>query len=224
MILITDGLGNPIDDIYQEVRINFWNYTSVEGYNHSSLHTNEIPLEPCQSNGFGEFASLFNNYINMSPRFKCIPYQKYNLTLFGTWGSYDPHSFINIVVNMCNNKTMNNTCPDPSVIAPALQNVYLHVLYIDHSIDNYNFSNPIQTYLRSETFPINWDIAALHFYKFKSINYATDVGSVFEDKKRVNSFQFSNYEQNVQMRHGSSLYPGLTIGTVTIFRQNQEDQ
>ena len=224
MILLTDGLGSPIDDKFQEVRINFWNYTSVEGSNYSSYQVYEIPLEPCQNSSFGEFAPLFSSYLKQFPGSKCIPFQKYNLTLYGTWGSPNHHSFINIVVNMCNNRTTNNTCPDESVIEPVLKNVYLQMLYVDKFIDNYNYDNPIQAILKSESFPINWDIASRYFYQFKSLSYETDVGTVFEDKRKSSTYQFSNYVQNVQIRHGSSLYPGLTIGTVTLHRQIQGDQ
>ena len=84
---------------------------------------------------------------------KCVPYQKFNLTLFGNCGSSDPNSVINIVVNMCNNKTRNNTFPDQSVIATVLENVYLKVLYIDYTIDNFNFENPIQPFVKSESVP-----------------------------------------------------------------------
>jgi hypothetical protein len=222
MMVLTDGFNNPISEKYHELRINMWNFTKDENDEFNSLKVYEMPLEPCKPEHFAKYESYFSNV--QYSKMKCIPSQKYNVSLFGRYGDSNQNSFLNIVVNMCNNKTTNNTCPGEEEIEPYLKNVYLHFLYLDYEVDHYNYEQPIQRYLRSETFPINWDLHARYFYSFSSLSYDTDIGAVFVNKRQQATYKFKKIEQTVQIRHGSSLYPGVTIGTVTFVRQPSGDQ
>ena len=150
MMVLTDGFRNPISENFHEIRVDFWNYTKETNGEYDIY---EIPLEPCDEQSLGEHAKLFESvdYKKM----KCIPTNKFNLTLFGRYGDATPNSFINIVVNMCNNKTTNNACPDKILLESELKNVYLHFLFIDTEIDHYNFDEPIRKYVKSESLPIN---------------------------------------------------------------------
>jgi hypothetical protein len=222
MMVLTDGFNNPISEKYHELRINMWNFTKDENDEFNSLKVYEMQLEPCKPEHFAKYESYFSNV--QYSKMKCIPSQKYNVSLFGRYGDSNPNSFLNIVVNMCNNMTTNNTCPSQQEIEPYLKNVYLHFLYLDHEVDHYNYAQPIQRYLRSETFPINWDLHARYFYSFSSLTYDTDIGAVFVNKRQQTTYKLNKVEQTVQIRHGSSLYPGVTIGTVTFFRQPSGDQ
>jgi hypothetical protein len=216
LMIITDGLTNPVSEEFHELRVNFWNYTRKENEQFNTLKINEIELEPCKLNKhFGGYADMFKN-INVE-LFKCIPFKQYDLTLYGKYGDAREHSFINFSVNMCNNKTTNNTCPDKSVLEPIMKNIYLNFLYIDYEVDHFNYTQPFKKVVRTETFPINWDLHSRYFYAFNTINYETDIGFIFEDIRTDRNYKFMKNEQNVQIRHGSSLYPEVTIGTVTLF-------
>jgi hypothetical protein len=222
MIVLTDGLNNPISENLHEIRVNFWNFTKEIDDDYNTLKFYEIPLEPCKIEHFKEHADLFS-HIDYQ-KFKCIPAQKYNISLFGRYGEANPNSFMNVLVNMCNNVTTNNTCPEKSQLEPILKNVYLHMIYIDKELNHYNYDNPIKPYVRAETFPINWDLHSRYFYAFSTLRYFTDYGNIFEHLVEHSSYKFSKNDQNVQIRHGSVAYPGVSIGTVTLYRRNAGDR
>ena len=222
MFVLADGTNTPVSENVQEIRVNFWNFTKENKDEYNTLKSYEIPTEPCKKEHFNDKFDLFA-HIDYK-KFRCIPANKYNLTLFGMYGDSNPNSFMNIMINMCNNKTNNYTCPDKSQLEPYLKNVFLHMIYIDYDINHYDYENPIKPYVKTATFPINWDLHARYFYGMSNLRYITDYGSIFEQSVENSSYKFSKVEQTVQIRHGSVAYPGLTIGTVTIYRNFSGDQ
>jgi hypothetical protein len=225
MMFLTNGLNATIPDLFHEIKVNYWTINKNISANYFSIENFEIPLEPCDPmKHLGKSAPLFET--NNLTGLKCIPYDKYDLSLKGVYGesnsNTNTNTFLNIVVNMCNNQTTNNMCPDKSILELYLKNVYLVLVYVDYEVDHYDHQNPIKPFIRTATFPINWDLHSRYFFTFKSLNYKTDVGLVYEDKKLQKGYQYANNQQNVQIRQTSILYDG-TIGTVTISQEPMSD-
>jgi hypothetical protein len=218
LMVLTNGLDSAIPEELYEIKVNFWSFSKNLTYNKLSLDNYEIPLETCDcSKHLGEYASLFQ--ITNLTEFKCIPNNKYDLSLRGIYvDGNSNNNFLNIVVNSCNNQTRNNSCPSEEILERYLKNVYLIMVYVDYEIDHYNYENPLKPILRTHTFPINWDIHSRYFFTFKSLIYNTDKGLVFEDKRVDRAYKFESNSQNVQIRKGSLLYSS-TIGTITISRE-----
>jgi hypothetical protein len=221
MVGFVDTLNRPVDERFYEIRINYWNFTKVNPEDKSNtLRQYEIPLETCNiSKHYGEYGSYFESAMNVS-MFKCIPYDQYDINLFGRFGDTRQFSYLNIVVNYCNNRTTGNKCPDRSLLEAPLRNNLLAFAFLDNEMDHYNFSTPISSALRTEVFPINWDIHSRYFYYIRSILYTTDQGFVFEDKKTEEIYAFASKEQTVSIRHGSAIYP-QTIGTLIVTRDTK---
>jgi len=217
IIGFTDGANNPIPDNNYELRVNVINFTAPNPNESQKFFNREIILEDCTKEIIGKHMHRFEK-LNIS-NYKCIPSKKENLTLFGSYGKPEDHNFINVYVNMCNNITTNNTCLSKYKIEPALKNVFLHLAFIDYEVDHYNFSHPVKSFLRYEVLPINWDLHARYFLSFNKLNYITDEGIVLVEKREDISYKFSHYTQTTQIRHGSLLYPDVSIGTVTVFKQ-----
>jgi hypothetical protein len=72
--------------------------------------------------------------------------------------------------------------------------------------------------IRTEALAFNWDLHSRYFYSLRSILYQTDVGFLFQNKIKDEAYTFYLNQQNVQIRHGSFLYP-TTFGTITFDRQ-----
>jgi len=215
-MVLTNGLDAAIPDALHEIRVNYWSFSKNTTLNQISLENYEIPLEPCNSTHMGEHASLFQ--IKNLTGLKCIPYNKYDLSLKGFYGDGNSNTFLNIAVNACNNQTRNNECPNETLLEQYLKNVYLIMVYMDYEIDHYNYATPIKPVVRTHTFPINWDIHSRYFFTFKSLFYNSDNGLIFEDKSTNQGYKFESNQQNLQIRRGSLLYSS-TIGTVTISRE-----
>ena len=64
IIYLADGLGNPLSEKYQEIRVNYWNWTYVNPNDtYMAYTTDEIPLEPCD---FNEHMGKFRNFFELS--------------------------------------------------------------------------------------------------------------------------------------------------------------
>jgi len=77
--------------------------------------------------------------------------------------------------------------------------------------------------IRGAIYPINWDLHTRYFTTFKSIIHRTEFGLVFEDEVIREGHKFSSNIPSVGIRHGSILYPKVTIGTLTISRYEDVD-
>jgi len=218
MFVLTDGANNPIPKSLYEIRVNFLNFTKETGEEFNSLKFSELKTESCDISQFNKYGELFS--IIEYQKFECIPPNKYNISIFGNNGDAEAKSHMNIYVNMCNNVTMNNGCKTKEEIKPLLENTYLHMGYIDYEINHYDYDNPVKPYLRIETFPINWDLHTRYYYGINSVNYISDYGFIFDKSKVFNYYSSSKIDQTVQIRHGSLLYPGLSIGTVTLYKES----
>jgi hypothetical protein len=170
----------------------------------------------------GPWMDELRGRINIT-RYLCIPPGKYDTSLIGKYGDVNPYSFINLSVNMCNNKTSNNTCPTQAVLEPMLKSAFINLIYLDYEIDHKNFSNPLKPYMKSDSLSVNWDLNVRYFYYLKNFFYNTDVGFVFEENQPKNAYYFSKNEPSVQIKHGSALYPDVTIATMTFCRNYKSD-
>ena len=117
---------------------------------------------------------------------------------------------------MCNNKTTNDKCPSNEFLETQLKSVFLSFKYIDYEINHYDVNEPIKPRIFNGLLSFNWDLHARYFYYFRNLIYSTDLGFIFEDHKIFEKYVFQNYEQSVSIKHGSALYPNVTIGTMTI--------
>ena len=211
LFILNNSKGKPIPREYYEIRINYWNYTK----NDKDFVITEIPLEDCDlEKHFTEFKDIFNSTIISDH--KCLN-KNFDLSLFGKYGnSESSYSFINIAINMCNNKTTDNKCPSKEILETKLKNVFLSFKYIDHEINHNDLINPVNPVVFNGLLSFNWDIHSRYFYYFRNLFYSTDLGLIIDNENTIQKYIFEKYDQSVSIRHGSALYPNLTIGTMTI--------
>ncbi len=222
VIYLTDGLGNPLDKNYAELRVNYWNWTYAKPNDtYRSYTTDEIKLEDCNLDShFGKYKSFFSNFDIQNKT--CFPRGKVDYSLIGQYGDVtSPHSSINIVANKCLNTTTNSKCPSEKQLEYVLKNSYISFNFIDYEIDHNNFSNPILPVLRTSYLPLNWDLHSRHLMYFKAVYHTTDQGFIFEDKFTQNAYLFSRNSLTVQIRHGSTLYPNASYGTLTLIQESK---
>jgi hypothetical protein len=211
---VVDGKINPINKKFFDIKMDLWKFGRTKPEDPPTATTN-IPLEDCDKE------KHFGTYEDMSMQLsgsKCLSAGKFDLSLYGIYGDYKPNSFINIAINFCNNATTNNTCPTESEMAPVLRNVFIQFGYIDYSVDHLDVKNPTKPYLKFQTLAINWDLHTRYYENLGIVDYYTDENLIFEDFQLTSAYQNTKTDSTVSIRHGSSLYPGITFATLSFIR------
>ncbi len=111
--------------------------------------------------------------------------------------------------------------PPESELAPVLRNVYLAFGYMDNQVDHNDINQPIKPYFKSSIPPLNWDLHNRYFENIGVVDYFTDNDLIFENYQLISSYQSTKLDLTVSIRHGSTLYPGITFGTLTIVRDHK---
>jgi hypothetical protein len=217
---ILDGKNTPINTKFFEIKMDLWDMVRKEPDGPLVPQITHILLNDCTNEQ--EFGN-YKNILSIVPLegSKCLSSGKYNLSLHGKYGDFQPFSFINVAINFCNNKTNNFTCPSFSEMASVLKNVYLHYAFVEYELNHNDLNNPLKKYLKYESPPINWDLHIRYYQSLEVINYSTDFGFFFEDYELHSGYRTGNSDQSVSIRHGSTLYPDITFATLTFIRDTK---
>jgi hypothetical protein len=191
---IVDESGNFIqDESLYFIEVSYTSYIS-ENYNNlfkssfSQKNNNfNFKLEKCPKKiQFGNFENLFNN-INLE-NFFCVPFEKYNLTLFGSDGDFiNGFSSIDIKVKKCDKSK--EKCLDEEKIEKKLAQASLFYLTIGYQIDHFNLISPQKPILQSYIFPFNVNsvIKKRWIHQITPVIYDSDIGLF---RKLKNQFKF----------------------------------
>ena len=163
-------------------------------------------FEPCNiSNAkhFGEYRKYFENIWNIKT-FNCIDdLNKYNFSLFGTYQNNElPRSFINILLNICQNTTSNKgkPCKTRSFIDNKLTSAYLNLIFLQHNIDHNNFNDPGALTISTEILSFSSSIYKRYNFFYFLIEYDTDEGFIFPEISKKTYFQKQQIEVSVDLR------------------------
>ena len=165
----------------------------------SSSHAFNYSLENCNISNpkhFGQYANYFRSVRNISS-YNCIDdIEKYDFNLFGLYeDNENPHSFINIVLQMCQNFTNSSIiCKSQKAINNILSSVYLKLVSLDYLMDHSNVFSPGNLFAHNQLFSFSSSIFKRYNMYKGLINYQTDYGFVFPDLKTDNFFHQSSIE------------------------------
>ena len=198
MIRLSDYFKNTLnnENLYN---ISF-KYLSQRNEDVNNYISDDIIIEQCDLNKhFGEYKKYFETIQNVNSYY-CINQRLLNQSLYRVNGKNANFSYYNFNFTKCI-KTENENCYDEKEINKILNNAYLDFIYVDYSIDHYNYKNPSKLLVKSKRLMISSTInKKLNLY-FKQVKYITDNGIIFpkETKKSFHQFHsiiFDNFIDN----------------------------
>lgn len=157
------------------------------------INCTEINLKKYQESGFEkEFISnnlkdyfCFNETENGDP-----------IIIGGNYGS-EYYGVITLSIAKCNNETSPIPCKSSEEIDSILNLCYFEVFFLDHFVDVYNFSHPIQTYTQSFYYQIDPKLSKFLYSYFNSINLFSDAGLFFSTEVIAKSFKHNSVSNDV---------------------------
>ena len=172
------------------------NLEMVEDNGVSKIESRVVPLqlEQCDINKhFYGYESYFS-HLNVS-EYKCFkPGQ--NLLINGRIGDRE-NGFkqITIYINQCNSSMFQ--CYSDAEVKSKLSNAFFMFTYLSNNVDHFNYTDPIQKEVRSETLSISSTLFKKYYYKFSQSEYHSDNGLIFEKIKKYIFFEYQRYNVDV---------------------------
>lgn len=162
----------------------------------------DIEMEQCDINNPVHFNTLYRElFANNTDigTFFCANY-KQEYDLYGLYGDSSPFSYMNYFIRPCRPKEDGeNMCGDPKDINFLLSGANVDIRTLDYTIDNFaaNSKKPISVGLRWQQTNTIFKRTRI-YYRF--VNYFTDAGYLFEEKKLTNFFQIFDIASDVDLR------------------------
>ena len=198
----------------------------VPGHNGPAIRS-WTTTEPCNiEKHFGNYKAYFETIADLSTYSCIVNLNTLNFTVFGTYGDMiNGYGAINIIINMCNNATSNNTCAAQSDINSKLKAVFVNYGSLDYLVDHNNIENPSNLTLNMDLLPISGTIFTRYYYYKRSVNYQTDYGMVFPDVKQENFFQQDDRQTYVDLSVNlggdtAVVISGVKFGHISIHMNN----
>lgn len=209
-VLVVDRYGFPFANssrIYSLRTIRWQLYMTANG-----LMTVPFPIqnEMCNiTKHFSGFVDLVSNVPFMNIH-NC-PKPNQNLNIFGTFGEATGFSFLVHYVYKCQNDTKvgKTDCYDEKTIDTYLNFAYVHYKGIDFTLNHSNIDNPGQPYLRSDPLSISSSVYRRQFYTFRSVEYISDIGYIFESKVTQNYYTYTDAKESTDLSNLNSSTGGL---------------
>ena len=119
-----------------------------------------------------------------------------NLFISGRIGDkLNGFSQLTVYVNKCNNSMFQ--CYSDTEVAAKLSNMFFMFTYLSNNVDHFNYTEPIQKELRTETLSIAAKLLKKYYYKFSQSEYHSDNGLIFEKIKKYIFFEYQGYTVDV---------------------------
>ena len=153
-----------------------------------------LQLEQCDINKhFYGYESYFS-HLNVS-QYKCFkPGQ--NLQISGRIGDrLNGFKQITIYINQCNSSMFH--CYSDTEAGAKLSNVFFMFTYLSNNVDHFNYTDPIQKEVRTETLSISSTLFKKYYYRFSRSEYHSDNGLIFEKIKKYIFFEYQGYNVDV---------------------------
>ena len=143
--------------------------------NSEYLFKGEKELHPCDENDFPDNKNILDE-INMS-NYSC-PSNK----TFVVDGGWDEAmiNYIYLVVKLCDNATMNNTCKSYDEMTDFLTDKYLNIYFKQASYDLNKYMNPMQIVYKNLWWSLSPKARKTIGIFFKKVEILTDDGLVFQ--------------------------------------------
>jgi hypothetical protein len=151
-----------------------------------------IKQEKCDySKHFGEYRSYFEMW-KTEDHYCHIPNEN-DLNLVNQFGGNIDYNFIAHYFVKCTNDTsLNKTnCKPQEEIDITLQNVFTSFKFLEYSLDHNNPISAGSIYMKSETNPLSSSLSTRLWFYITNVEYYSDVGFLFEDRKKDSYFYYS---------------------------------
>ena len=221
MIRLTNSYSVPIKDPYKYYEFYMSYMWTVKNKTESGFSNvimlEHIDLQICDINNsihFNEnYKYLFENYTDINT-FLCPNYKK-NYTVSGLYGDVNFYSYMHFHLRACQKESSGNRCYDPETINSTLTTSYLEFRTVNYEVNTLKVNPKNLLVLGERIFVSNTVYKRIWMY-YKSLNFTSDFGYVFENYETDNFFQVSRYEFETDMRNSSKApipytFLGLTI-------------
>ena len=195
----------------------FFQIQVVFSKNHDGFWENQYPdLERCDMNThFDEHKDYFNQINNITSYYCIKNLKNFNVALFGTNGDLsNGFGTIDIILNFCNNNTMQGTCAPQSEMDKKLQSIFVSFGFLDYLVDDNNVESPVQLTVKTEFLPFSSTTFTRYFFEKRTLSYSTDMGYVFPDIKQIKVFQQDAKQVYVDL---SVRTKGMKFGQISLF-------
>jgi len=180
MLLLQNNLTEPIDPRAYRVNFLFWVNKIIKHANgtRESVSTQyEIPAENCEQKHFGHNWILFKDIPNLQ-KYICLPKDdKYNLTLYGTYGDIKAHSLLGIYISKCvkseNSNRTSDCFEDKKIIDFSLRNAFVNLKFLVFKTEHYS-NVPYSSHVYSVDIPISITIYKREYLYISNVNYRSD--------------------------------------------------
>lgn len=158
-----------------------------------AINCTEINMKKYQESGFEkEFISNnLKDYFCFNETEKGDP-----IIIGGNYGS-EYYGVITLSITKCNNETSSVPCKSSEEIDSILNLCYFEVFFLDHFVDIYNYTNPIQTYSQSFYYQIDPKLSKFLYSYFNSINLFSDSGLFYSTEIVKKSFKHNSVSNDV---------------------------
>lgn len=167
--------------LYQ-TRINSYTRTFSEFYEKSTHSCNESDFE--NERGFTRigFECLNNNTLNLNGGFE-----------------EETTSYFNFGLNICDNKTSNNSCQNPEIIEEFFKDKFLMINFKNSNYDLNNYKQPITLVNKELHWSISSKMRKIIYLTIKKLEINTDDGFFFKTEDLKEGYKMDTLEVDVDL-------------------------
>jgi hypothetical protein len=183
-IVYPDSIAYPV--------VQYWAYYKENGGNATIVNLN---AKKCSMSDVAGYEELFKDFKKLDQHW-CWDRPK-DLVFFGTFGDIvNGYSKVHAYFSPCTNGSIynpnhdKNACATPAEIATSLGGTpaHLYTIYVDHVINFQNQTDPFLPYIRTEDLAMTFQNKNTYIYYFKKLFVESDMGFVFEEPVRAESY------------------------------------
>lgn len=164
-------------------------------------------------------------FANNLDKYHCYNYTKsgVNPVLGGNFGT-DYYGVISIELRKCVNDTESGkeNCKEENVIKETVKGMWFEVFFLDHFVDIYNYSNPVQTYSSSIYSFIDSELKKSFWTYFEKSDIFTDNGLIFTLQNTKSTVKFEKSSLDSSIAQGDR-YNNLLLNFVLISSLKKEE-
>ena len=127
-----------------------------------------------------------------------------NISIKGKFGELkNEPSFIEIILNRCNDSIKNNTCKNNDEFNQYIQNLYFSIIFIQKKVHHENYKNPIEFEFKNDFIGIYPNILKNIRYNFIPGIYKSDNGILFSKTKE---YDFYEYKEKMDLKKDEKFF------------------
>ena len=179
--------------------------------NYDSVSFQKILMPKCKDS----FMNIkYPELVNQFPGSSCLPN-----TTFSVYGSYSEpkYQFMEISVEMCNNKTMNNTCKTVEEINAFVNGKFLGIVQTENLFAGDNHDQPFQSKMTSRFFSLDGRMRKMFKASLATMTVIDNDGLFVSNSKSSDTWKISENELDIdlnsQIQLASILYMSTNKGT-----------